>query len=66
MDYRDLLAAICLVLVFEGLLPLLAPRAWKQTIARLLDASENGLRVGGGVMVLLGLLALQWVRSLAA
>lgn len=64
MDYRDLLAAICLVCVFEGLLPLLGPRAWKQAAARLLDAPDAQLRVGGAVLVVLGLLALQWVRML--
>lgn len=64
MDYRDLAAAVCLVLIFEGLLPLLAPRAWKHAAARLLDAPEARLRVGGGVMVVLGLLALQWLRTL--
>lgn len=64
MDYRNLLAALCLVAVFEGLLPLLLPRAWKHAIARLLDTPEMSLRVGGGVMVVLGLLALQWVRTL--
>lgn len=62
MEFRDLLAAICLLAVFEGLLPLVAPQAWKQAIARLLAAPESRLRVGGGVMVVLGLLALQWVR----
>jgi len=63
MDHRDLLAAICLLFVFEGLLPLVAPRLWKQAIARLLDASERSLRIGGGVMVVLGLLALQFLRT---
>ena len=63
MDHRDLLAAICLILVLEGLLPLVAPRAWKHAIARLLDLPENRLRIGGGIMVVLGLLALQFLRS---
>ncbi len=64
MDYRDLLAAICLVVVLEGLWPLVAPRFWKHAIAHILDAPEKRLRIGGGVMVVVGLLALQWVRTL--
>jgi uncharacterized protein len=62
MNHTDLLAAICLVLVLEGLFPLLAPRAWKRALARLLDAPENALRVGGGIMILTGLVALQLLR----
>ncbi|MBS0194295.1 MAG: DUF2065 domain-containing protein [Proteobacteria bacterium] len=64
MDHKDLLAAVCLLCVFEGLLPLLAPRAWKQALAQLLGAPDHRLRIGGGVMVVIGLLALQWVRGL--
>ena len=63
MNQTDLLAAMCLVLVFEGLFPLLAPRAWKRAIARLLDASEYALRIGGGMMILTGLVALQFLRA---
>jgi hypothetical protein len=62
MDHRDLLAALCLVCVLEGLAPMLVPRAWKRVLARLLDTPERSLRVVGGAMVLLGLLVLQWVR----
>lgn len=64
MNHRDLLAAICLVVVLEGLLPLVAPRAWKHALARLLDAPEKTLRIGGAVMVVMGLVVLQWVRTL--
>ncbi|MBS0212610.1 MAG: DUF2065 domain-containing protein [Proteobacteria bacterium] len=64
MDYKDLAAAVCLLCVFEGLLPLIAPRAWKQALLRVLDATDFRLRVGGAVLVVLGLLALQWVRGM--
>ncbi|HTA66105.1 MAG TPA: DUF2065 family protein [Xanthomonadaceae bacterium] len=62
MNWTDLLAALCLVLVIEGLFLLVAPRAWKQAVAQLLDAADNTLRIGGGLMVLVGLIALQFVR----
>ncbi|HEY2347105.1 MAG TPA: DUF2065 family protein [Xanthomonadaceae bacterium] len=62
MNRTDLLAAICLVFVLEGLFPLLAPRAWKRALARLLDTPENALRIGGGMMILTGLVALQLLR----
>lgn len=58
----DLLAALCLVLVIEGLFLFVAPRAWKQAAAQLIQIHDRALRVGGAVMVALGLLALQLVR----
>ncbi len=58
----DLLAALCLVLVLEGLLLFAAPGLWKQAVVQLLERPDNALRVAGGVMVVAGLLALQWVR----
>lgn len=58
----DLLAALCLVLVLEGLLLLVAPDAWKRAAEQLQQLPGRQLRQIGGVMVLAGLLALQLVR----
>jgi uncharacterized protein len=58
----DLLAALCLVLVIEGLFLLVAPGAWKRAAAQLLQAKDRALRAGGAAMIVLGLLALQFVR----
>lgn len=58
----DLVAALCLVLVLEGLLLLAAPGLWKQAVAQMLERPNPSLRIVGGVMVVFGLLALQWVR----
>lgn len=58
----DLLAALCLVLVLEGLLLLVAPDAWKKAAEQLQQLPGRQLRQIGGLMVLAGLLALQWVR----
>lgn len=61
---RDLLwAAIALVLVFEGLVPLVAPRRWRRTVTRLAQMQDGQLRFFGLVCVGLGLLLLLWVTS---
>lgn len=62
MNYTDLLAALCLVLVIEGLFLLAAPNAWKRMAAQLTVAPERALRIGGGVMIVVGLVALQLVH----
>lgn len=57
----DLAAALCLVLVLEGLLLFAAPGLWKQAVAQMLERPDANLRTVGGVMIVFGLLALQWV-----
>lgn len=55
-----LLAAFGLMLLVEGLLPLLSPKAWRQWFAQLLQLRDGQLRFIGliGVVVGLGLLSL--------
>ena len=58
----DLLAALCLVLVVEGLFLFIGPEAWKRMAAHVQDVPAQTLRAYGGGMIILGLLALQMVR----
>lgn len=58
----DLLAALCLVLVLEGLLLFVAPDAWKQAAERLQQLEPRALRQIGGLMIVAGLVALQFAR----
>ncbi|MBS0314169.1 MAG: DUF2065 domain-containing protein [Burkholderiales bacterium] len=52
----DLFAALCLVLVIEGLLPFLSPRNWRETMLRLARFSDGQLRTVGLIAIVLGLL----------
>lgn len=60
--WRDFNAAMCLVLVIEGLVLLAAPVQWKQVMTRLQEADPGVLRLIGGGMVGVGLVALQFFR----
>lgn len=53
-----LLGALALVLVLEGLLPLLSPATWRAAFERVLQLSDGQLRFMGLGAVLLGLLLL--------
>jgi len=59
---RDLASALCLVLVIEGLLLFAAPRSWQRMAERLREVAPQQLRVIGGVMVGIGILALRLVN----
>jgi uncharacterized protein YjeT (DUF2065 family) len=48
----DLIAAVALFLVLEGMAPFLNPRGMKRALARLLDVGDRELRIAGlGSMV---------------
>lgn len=54
----NLLAAVGLMLVLEGMLPFLAPAIWRQTFRRIVEMSDGQLRFVGLGSMLCGLLLL--------
>ena len=59
----DLLAALALVLVLEGILPFLNPSAWRETVSRLGELDSRTIRIAGAVSMFCGLLLLGLVRG---
>ena len=59
----SLWAAFALVLVVEGLLPLFAPRLWRESFAKLVTLSDGQLRFVGLASILIGLAAFWLVRN---
>ena len=57
-----LLKAFGLLLVFEGLLPFLSPGKWRETLARLGQASESQIRFFALLSMAVGLLLLWCVH----
>jgi uncharacterized protein len=55
---ESFLAACALVLVLEGLLPLLAPRAWREAFRRLTELSDGQLRFVGLISIVVGIIVL--------
>ena len=55
-------AALCLVLVIEGLFLFAAPALWKRFAEQLQQIDEKTLRMIGCAMIVVGLIALQLAR----
>lgn len=53
---NGLVMALGLMLVLEGILPFLAPRAWRQTFQRMISMNDGQLRFVGLASMLGGLL----------
>jgi hypothetical protein len=60
--WDELLAAFGLMLVLEGILPFLNPRALRQTLLRMAQLEDRVLRFAGLASMALGLLVLYWFR----
>ena len=61
-NLSDLLAALALFFVFEGIAPFLHPRGVKRAFAKLLEITDRELRIAGLGSMLVGVLILFLVR----
>lgn len=59
--HHEFAAALCLVLVLEGLFLFAAPHAWQRMAEQMRQLEPRQLRVIGGVMVGVGVLMLKLV-----
>ena len=53
---NTLLMALGLMLILEGLLPLLVPQAWRDTFKRMVELKDGQLRFVGLVSIVGGLI----------
>ena len=59
--HHEFAAALCLVLVFEGLFLFAAPNVWQRMAEQMRQLEPRQLRVIGGVMVAIGMVMLKLV-----
>ena len=62
MKLTDLLAALGLLLVLEGIAPFLNPQGVKRAFARLVEVRDRELRIAGLGSMLVGVIILFLVR----
>jgi uncharacterized protein len=62
IQLSDLLAALALFLVLEGIIPFLNPQGMKRALARLLDIGDRELRIAGLGSMIAGVLLLFLAR----
>jgi uncharacterized protein len=56
----DFFAALCLVLVIEGLMPFLAPKTWRETMSKVAQFTDGQLRMVGLLCIVVGLIS-YWI-----
>ena len=63
MYWTEILTAVALLLVIEGILPFVRPSRYKQLVAQIVRLSDNQLRVFGLAAMISGIVLLFIVRS---
>ena len=58
MDSGSIWLALALVLVIEGLLPMVSPRSWRQAFTQALKLSDGQIRFFGLSLFILGALSI--------
>ena len=59
---QTILTALGLMLVFEGLLPFIAPETWRETFKRMIALKDGQLRFFGLLSIVGGLLCMFFGR----
>lgn len=62
MNGTTLLAALALMLVLEGLLPFLSPKAWRNAFRRVTEMQDGQIRFIGLSSMILGMVLLMVFR----
>lgn len=60
--WQDLLIALGLVLVIEGIMPFLSPKAFREAMLRASQMDDSILRFMGLTCMLIGVGILYWIR----
>ena len=63
MAWTEILTALALVLIIEGMVPFVGPRKYRQIVSQMAMLSDNNLRTVGLVIMVAGVVLLFVVRS---
>ena len=59
---HDLMTAFALLLIIEGLVPMVAPQKWQQVMQDLSNGNPKIIRIGGIISMLAGAVLLQFLN----
>jgi len=60
---HPIIAAIALVMIFEGIMPFIAPKAWKNLLLQLAQMEDHHLRLFGAIMLVAGAITFNYIQS---
>ena len=64
MGMNEVLFAISVFLILEGLVPFISPRLYKYLLSQMLTSSENSIRATGLILIILGVVLMNLLRGI--
>jgi uncharacterized protein YjeT (DUF2065 family) len=61
--WQNIVIALALVMVVEGVLPFLSPKAWRKMVVSVAQQSDRSMRIMGLISMLVGVITLYWVNG---
>jgi uncharacterized protein len=61
VNWAELMRALALVLIIEGLMPFIAPRRWRGVLLQIAELNVRSLRIMGFIFIAVGALALNFL-----
>jgi uncharacterized protein YjeT (DUF2065 family) len=52
--WNSLIAGLCLMFIFEGLMPFIAPNAWRNTVVKIAQSNNRQIRMVGLSSMIMG------------
>jgi len=62
MTMNDFWVALCLMMVFEGMMPFLYPNRFRKMVVVMAQMDDNRLRLVGLISMILGVVSLYWIN----
>lgn len=61
--WHDLVVALCMVVIVEGILPFLSPRSWRKMMLNVAQLDDRAMRIMGLISMLVGVGMLSLVNG---
>ena len=56
MGVNEVLIALSIFLILEGLLPFISPKLYKYLLVQMLNTEENSIRITGLILIIIGVI----------
>jgi len=56
MGVNEVLFALSVFLILEGLLPFISPKLYKYLLVQMLNTEENSIRITGLILIIIGVI----------
>lgn len=63
MNWGDLLSALALVMIIEGIIPFVSPKGYKTTMQQMISMPDSTLRYIGFGLMIVGVVSLFLIRG---